>query len=71
MKHNYTENELVQFIYKDMEAIDYCELLFSIDDNPELKTSYEKMIGLTKQIPKVNYTPSFDSMHMIIAYSKI
>lgn len=71
MKHNYTENDLVQFIYRDMEAIDYCELLFSIDDNPELKSSYEKMIGYKEELPNISYNPSADSMQMILAYSKL
>jgi len=71
MEHNYTENDIVQFIYRDMEAVDYCELLFSIDENPELKSSYEKMVGAKEALPVVNCTPSRDSIHMIMAYSQL
>ena len=71
MKHNYTENDIIQFIYRDMEAVDYCELLFSLDDNPELKSTYEQLVGEKKALPKLSYLPSQDSMHMILAYSKL
>lgn len=71
MEHNYTENDIVQFIYKDMEAIDYCELLFSIDENPELKSTYEELIGAKETLPMVNLSPSSDSLHMIMAYNQL
>ena len=71
MKQCYTENDIVQFIYKDMEAIDYCELLFSLDSNPELKSCYETMMGAKKELPKVTFSPSSDSVHMILAYSQL
>ena len=71
MENNYTENDIVQFIYRDMEAIDYCELLFSIDENPELKTTYENLIGAAKELPKVQFSPSESSLHMIMAYSQL
>ncbi len=54
-----------------MEAVDYCELLFSLDDNPELKSTYEQLVGEKNTLPEVSYLPSQDSMHMIIAYSKL
>ncbi|MDA9773434.1 hypothetical protein N9B82_00640 [Saprospiraceae bacterium] len=71
MEHNYTENDIIQFIYRDMEAVDYCELLFSIDENPELKSSYEKMIGAKNDLPELSLSPSSDSVHMIMAYSQL
>lgn len=71
MEHSYTENDLIQFLYRDMEAVDYCELLFSIDDNPELKNTYESLVDQKNNLPKVNFEPSYSSMEMIIAYSKL
>jgi hypothetical protein len=71
MEQSYTENDLIQFIYRDMEAVDYCELLFSIDDNPELKDTYESLITAKNDLPKVSFTPSTTSMNMIMAYSKL
>ena len=71
MTHNYTENDIVKFVYRDMEAVDYCELLFSLDDNPELKSTYEQLVGEKNTLPEMSYLPSQDSTHMIIAYSKL
>jgi len=71
MEHNYTENDIVQFIYRDMEAIDYCELLFSIDENPELKSTYEELIGAKESLPTINLSPSSDSLQMIMAYNQL
>lgn len=71
MEHSYTENDLIQFLYKDMEAVDYCELLFSIDDNPELKDTYESLVTTKNSLPKVNFSPNNQSMEMIMAYSKL
>jgi len=71
MKQCYTENDLVQFIYRDMEAIEYCELLFSLDDNPEMKKCYENMVTAKNDLPKVTFQPSNDSINMIMAYSQL
>jgi hypothetical protein len=71
MEHSYTENDLIQFLYRDMEAVDYCELLFSIDDNPELKDTYESLIEQKNSLPKVSFSPSFSSIELIAAYSKL
>ncbi len=71
MEHSYTENDLIQFIYRDMEAVEYCEILFSIDDNPELKNTYESLIKEKENLPKVVFSPSCTSMEMILAYSKL
>ncbi len=71
MEHSYTENDLIQFIYRDMEVVDYCELLFSIDTNPELKNAYQELIDVKKDLPKVTFAPSNTSMNMILAYSKL
>jgi hypothetical protein len=54
-----------------MDAVEYCELLFSIDDNPEMKMCYEKMMGAKEELPKANFSPSYDSLHMIMAYSQL
>lgn len=71
MEQRYTENNLVQFIYRDMEAVDYCELLFSLDDNPELNQSYEDLLKAKESLPKVSFAPSNDTMHMLLAYSQL
>ena len=71
MEHCYTENDLIQFLYRDMEAVDYCELLFSIDDNPELKDTYESLIAQKNNLPKVSFSPTLSSIEMITAYSKL
>ena len=71
MEQRYTENDLVQFIYRDMEAIEYCELLFSLDDNPELNESYEDLLKAKEKLPNVSFAPSNDTMHMLLAYSQL
>jgi len=71
MEHSYTENDLIQFIYRDMEAVEYCELLFTIDENPELKNAYGDLIEAKNDLPQVSFSPSNTSMNMILAYSKL
>ncbi len=71
MEQSYTENDLIQFLYKDMEAVDYCEILFSLDENPELKNTYESLVNGKNNIPNVMFKPSASSLELIAAYSKM
>lgn len=71
MEQNYTVNEIVKFIYRDMQAVDYCELLFAMDNQPELNESYEDLMEAKAALPELSFSPSQESMNMILAYSQL
>lgn len=71
MKHKYSELDLVRLSYKEMEATEYLEILFTIDSNPELKDVYAKMVESKQSLPAVQFKPSVKSLKLIQAYSQL
>ena len=69
MAHNYTENQIIQFIYKECDLFEKLEMEFAMDEDSTLMESYESLMKGYKTLPKVTFSPKKSSIDAILAYS--
>jgi hypothetical protein len=69
MAHNYTENHIIQFIYKECDLFEKLEMEFAMDEDSTLMESYESLMKGYKSLPKVTFSPKKSSIDAILAYS--
>ena len=70
MKHAYTEEKLIQFIYGECDLLERLEINDAIDNNSMIKDSYLSLLDAYHMLPKVKFSPSRNTLENIIAYSK-
>jgi len=70
MKHNFTLNHLVKFIYKETTIAETIAISNALQSDWELYESYEELKKSFNQLPQVTFSPSQDSIKNILRYSK-
>lgn len=70
MKQSYTEQDLIRFIYGEVEICEYFEMDYAIADNPGLRRSYQSLKSTLNLLPEVKVGPSFKSIENILEHSK-
>lgn len=70
MTHHYTENQLIQFLYKECDLFDKLEMEFAMEDDSTLMETYEEFQSSFNMLPKVQFSPKKASIDAIIEYSK-
>lgn len=70
MKHNFTLNHLVKFIYKETSAAETIAITNALQSDWELYESYKTLKKSFTRLPKVTFNPSPDSIANILRYSK-
>ena len=70
MKHNFTLNHLVKFIYKETSTAETIAISNALQSDWELYESYEELKKSFNQLPQVTFSPSQDSIQNILRYSK-
>ena len=69
MKHNYTENQLIQYIYGELSIFDKFEIEDAIENDEYLALDYKTLYSAYKYLPKVQFAPTEKSIANIIKYS--
>ena len=70
MTHHYTENQLIQFLYKECDLFDKLEMEFAMEDDSTLMETYEELQSSFNILPKVQFSPKNSIIDAIIEYSK-
>jgi len=70
MKHAYTEQNIIRFIYKECDLFEKLELEFALEDDSTLMNSYRELYLGYKALPKVLFKPKKRTIENILAYSK-
>lgn len=70
MKHNFTLNHLVKFIYKETSAAETIAISSALETDWKLYEEYKELKKSFDQLPKVTFNPSADSIQNILRYSK-
>lgn len=69
MTHGYTENQIIQFIYKECDLFEKLEMEFAMEDDSTLLESYKELMQGFDTLPQVKFSPKRSTLDMILAYS--
>ena len=70
MKQNYTQNDLVSYIYDELDILEKLEIEDSIENDWSLKNAYNELMEGFNQLPKLRFRPSLSSIANILQHSK-
>jgi len=69
MKHGYTFNILLKYLYKETSILKSLEIENAINGDIELKGKYARILQGFKCLPKVKFYPADKSIANILNYS--
>lgn len=69
MKHCYTTNQIIKFLYRELPALEHLETEYAIENNPEWKEKYARLKGTFKVLPEVHFFPKQRAVKSILSYS--
>lgn len=70
MTQLYTENNIIQFIYKELDLFARLEMEFAMEEDSTLLEKYEDLKEGFDALPKVLFGPKKSSIDRILEYSK-
>lgn len=70
MKHNYTNNLLLKYLYNETSILLKLEIENAIDEDNQVKESFKELEKGYKMFPKVSFYPSDKTMSNILNYSQ-
>ena len=70
MKHSFTQNHLVKFIYRETSVVDTMAINEVLDQDYALYESYNELKKAHRQLPKVTFNPSENAIQNILKYSR-
>ncbi len=70
MKQSFTPNRLIKYLYKDMTPTETLAIIEQLSQNQLLRSEYEQLAEGYKELPKVTFSPSSETIQGILAYSQ-
>ena len=70
MKHNYTFNYLLKYLYGETGILRKLEIENTIQEDPNVKREYFKLRKAYKSLPKISFYPSRKTINAILDYSQ-
>jgi hypothetical protein len=70
MSENFTQNDLVRFLYRDGNTLELLEIEAAVEESPGLRRRIKMLSKAKKMLPKVLFAPSESSLYRILAYSQ-
>ena len=70
MKHNFTQNSLVRFIYKEATSAERMALTDALHEDRKLYEEYCKLRNQARKLPRVSFQPSASAIQNILKYSE-
>jgi len=71
MEKDYTQEQLVQFIYRETTITDHFEIENAIEEDSGLRKVYNYLYQAYLELPKVQFIPSKRVVNNILDYSKL
>ena len=69
MEENYTYDSLVQYLYHDMPADEAVLMTQQLEENAELRSTFEELLQAKNQLPKAQFNPAPAVLNNILQYS--
>jgi hypothetical protein len=69
MEQNYTEKQLIRFIYGECEVLEKLEIEYALEEDLALYGVYRNFYDSYKKLPKVKFHPKRNVVNNILAYS--
>jgi len=70
MKHNYTFNFLIQYLYKENRMLRRLEIENQIAEDSTVAKEYGRLYKAFKMLPRISFYPSDKTMNSILEYSR-
>lgn len=70
MEQNYTQENLIQFIYRENSLTEHFEIDNAIESNKDLKSKYKALKTAISALPRVQFAPSKSVIDKILKYSQ-
>lgn len=70
MIHTYTENQVIQFIFREVDLFTRLEMEFAMEDDSTLLETYHELLETKQSLPDVRFSPSAKSINRILEYSR-
>ncbi len=68
MKHNYTDQKLIQLIYGECDIFERLEIEHSLENDLCLRENYDELYKAYKSLPKVKFSPFNTTLDNILKY---
>ncbi len=70
MKQNFTQNDLIRFIYKETSASETIAIGESLSNDPHFYNQYEELLEGYLELPKVQFNPSPSAVQKVLGYNQ-
>ena len=70
MEQNYTQLDLIKFIYKETSAAETIAISEALSKDPLLWNEYQELFEGYKLLPKAKFSPKPTTANAILGYSK-
>ena len=70
MEQNYTQENLIQFIYRETSITDSFEIANALETDLNLKSTYKELKTTVSALPRVEFFPSKSVIDNILNYSR-
>ncbi len=70
MVKNFTQNDLVSFLYREVSFNQLQQIENSIENDWEVFREFKDLKRAKNEIPKVTFHPSVDALNRVLAFSR-
>ena len=70
MKQNFTQNDLIRFIYKETSAGETIAIGEALSSNVHLFNQYEALLEGYYELPKAQFNPSPSVLQKVLGYNR-
>ena len=71
MIHTYTENQVIQFIFREVDLFTRLEMEFAMEDDSTLLETYHELLETKQSLPDVRFSPSAKSINRKIGRAHV
>lgn len=70
MEHHYTENQIIRFLYREVDVFEHFEIQDAIVHDPKTRNTYQQFKRSFEQLNLLLQKPSKKSIQNILGYSQ-
>jgi hypothetical protein len=70
MVKNFTQNDLVSYLYKEVNPLEYLAITESIENDWDVFQEYKELRNARKNIPMVHFSPRPSTIENILNFSR-
>jgi hypothetical protein len=70
MEHNYTENQIIRFLYNEVDVFEHFEMQDAIEHDLRTRNIYQSFKNSCEQLNLLAQSPSPKSIQNILGYSQ-